>query len=279
MLSGLQKRVLTAAILIPLVILGVFGLPTAGAAIVAAILMVLAAWEWCGLSGWPAAAARIAYMALVAALIAAIWFGAGEAGLTIWPLWFACAAWLLIMPWMSGRPVEQLRAMQGRGPASLLVGLLVLVPTWLGMTVLHGLGESGPAHLMLLLLMVWGADSGAYFAGKRWGKAKLAPAISPGKTRAGGVGALLTVLVLAVLGGWLLGYKGGAWLGFIALALVTGVFSIYGDLLESVLKRVAGAKDSGSMVPGHGGVLDRLDSLTAAAPVFALGVALLEGFA
>ena len=276
----LSQRILTALILIPLVIWGVFALSTPWIAAVTAVLALLAAWEWAALSNLRTPGVRGAYMAAVAVAIIAIWTSGLADARTVWHpsliLIPAVSAWGIGMLWMAGRPVEQLRATRHREILTALMGLVVLIPAWLALAVLHSRTGNGPAHLMFLFVLVWGADSGAYFVGKRWGKAKLAPAISPGKTRAGGVGALLTMLLLAVAGGALLGYTGGGWLAFVLVALIAGVFSIYGDLLESVVKRVAGVKDSGQLLPGHGGAMDRIDSITAAAPSFALGLIVME---
>jgi phosphatidate cytidylyltransferase len=129
--------------------------------------------------------------------------------------------------------------------------------------------------LLLALLIVWGADIGAYFAGSRFGRRKLAPRISPGKTWAGVYGALALAALVAAVGGWLLGFDAAGCIALVLAAWVTVAASIVGDLTESLLKRHAQVKDSGALFPGHGGLLDRLDSVLAALPVFALCVALL----
>jgi phosphatidate cytidylyltransferase len=131
--------------------------------------------------------------------------------------------------------------------------------------------EFGPGYVLFLFLLIWVADIGAYFAGRRWGRRKLALAISPGKTWEGAVGAGAAALAFALAGAAALGL-GSRWPGFVAICMVTVGFSIAGDLFESMMKRQRGLKDSGSLLPGHGGVLDRVDSLTAAAPVFLLGL-------
>ncbi|MGB4876542.1 MAG: phosphatidate cytidylyltransferase, partial [Candidatus Competibacter sp.] len=131
--------------------------------------------------------------------------------------------------------------------------------------------DYGPRSVVFLLLLVWAADIGAYFAGRRWGRRKLAPAISPGKTWEGALGGGLATLVLALVGAAFL-KVGASGFGFVAVCLITMGFSIAGDLFESMMKRQSGLKDSGSLLPGHGGVLDRVDSLSAAAPVFLLGL-------
>jgi phosphatidate cytidylyltransferase len=125
------------------------------------------------------------------------------------------------------------------------------------------------------LLIVWSADIGAYFSGRAFGKRKLAPQISPGKTWAGAYGALAAGTLIAVIGGWLLDVRGASLAGLAVLACLTVAASIVGDLVESLMKRHAKVKDSGSIFPGHGGLLDRLDSVFAALPVFAAGLWLL----
>ena len=131
--------------------------------------------------------------------------------------------------------------------------------------------EFGAGYVLFLLFLIWIADSGAYFTGRRWGQRKLALSISPGKTWEGVWGASLAALVFAMLGAVVLEVR-MPWPGFVILSMVTVGFSIAGDLFESMLKRQRGLKDSGSLLPGHGGVLDRVDSLTAAVPVFLLGL-------
>ncbi len=176
----------------------------------------------------------------------------------------------------------------GRSPSALagaaggwVRGWLILVPAWVALLWLHA--TFGPRGIGALLAIVWGADIGAYFAGRRWGRHRLAPAISPGKTWEGAGGGLAlaigTALGLGLLGWWpAVGTgtgttgAGSGWIGFEWLPVVgvTVAISIVGDLTESAEKRRAGVKDSGRILPGHGGILDRIDSLTAAAPVFAL---------
>jgi phosphatidate cytidylyltransferase len=156
--------------------------------------------------------------------------------------------------------------------------LIVLIPTWLAVVALHESGEQGPLLVMYLLSLIWVADSGAYFSGRAWGKRKLAPSVSPGKSWEGVGGGALLSLAYAVGAAQVLGLPGNQWPLFVVLSLVTVLFSVLGDLTESMFKRHAGIKDSGTLLPGHGGVLDRIDSVTAAAPVFVVGF-WLGGFA
>jgi phosphatidate cytidylyltransferase len=153
-----------------------------------------------------------------------------------------------------------------------VIGLFVLIPAWLAVVGLHGNGESGPYFVIYLLSLIWVADSSAYFGGRRWGKRKLASAVSPGKTWEGAISAIIFSIFYALLAAYLFDIQGNQWLVFVVLSQVTVVFSIFGDLTESMFKRHAGIKDSGAIIPGHGGILDRIDSVVAAAPVFVVGV-------
>jgi phosphatidate cytidylyltransferase len=162
----------------------------------------------------------------------------------------------------------------------LLAGLLVVIPAWCAVVALHGGPVAHPPPnsawwVIFFAGIVVAADSGAYFAGTRFGGRKLAPMISPGKTWAGVYGALACAAVIGLAGGWITHASPLLLLGVIALALVTVAFSIIGDLFESLIKRHAGVKDSGALFPGHGGLFDRMDSIVAALPVFVLGKALL----
>jgi phosphatidate cytidylyltransferase len=156
--------------------------------------------------------------------------------------------------------------------AQAATGCVVVLPPWVALVCLHRLETAGPSLVLFLLALIWAADSGAYLAGRYLGASRLASRVSPGKSWAGVVGGLVCVAVLAVVAGQLLGFASAHTVVFVLLSLVTGLVSILGDLVESLFKRLAGVKDSGAMLPGHGGVLDRIDSLTSAAPFFALGI-------
>jgi phosphatidate cytidylyltransferase len=158
---------------------------------------------------------------------------------------------------------------ENRSATIAVAGVIVLAAPWVAFMALRD--EFGPAYVLFLFLLVWIADIGAYFAGRRWGRRKLAVTISPGKTWEGALGAGMAALMFALAGAAVLGV-GARWPWFVAICMVTVGFSIVGDLFESMLKRQCGMKDSGTLLPGHGGVLDRVDSLTAAAPIFLLGL-------
>lgn len=264
----LEQRLLTAAGLGAFVIASVMLLSTAQLAVLLGGFTLAGAWEWGRLSGL-SAAGRIYYVLLVSlALGAAWWAQTRTAG--VWTLSVTALVWWLAAgAWLTRYPHGEVRA-AALTLMKAAAGVLALVPAWMALLVLHG--QRDGRHLTLfLLVLIWSADSGAYFAGRRWGRVKLAPRISPGKTRAGVYGALCATLLWALAGGVWMGIQRAQLAQFVVLCLLTVMFSIVGDLFESVLKRYAGVKDSGSLLPGHGGVLDRVDSLLAAAPIFLLG--------
>ncbi|MBR9903788.1 MAG: phosphatidate cytidylyltransferase [Gammaproteobacteria bacterium] len=259
----LKQRIITAAWLAPLVLVGLFGLDGGAFALFTALMVLLATWEWTNLAGVTRTVRRAQLVAVMAALMLAMWL-TGTA-MAIWPLWLAAAGWLVNLYWVTRYPAagEQWQATTRR----LAMGLWVLLPCWVGFNVLRDIGM---AWLLFVLLLVWSADIGAYFVGRLWGKRKLAPHVSPGKSWEGVFGGLAATAILAILFAlWLpLDLVGG-----ITLILVTAVVtlaSVLGDLLESMLKRYRNIKDSSQLLPGHGGVMDRIDSLTAAIPLFAL---------
>lgn len=267
----MKQRILTAAILAPLAIAAVLFLPTAAFMVIVAALVLLGLWEWTRLIGISSHARRAIVLLLHAALFA--WLAwRGWPGVFPWVAlvgvvwWCAATLWLTRMQFASA-PTAGNRALK------LLIGSLLVVPAWCAMALLHGDGDRGPAWALYAVLLVWAADSGAWFFGSRIGGPKLAPSISPGKTWAGFWGGLGTVAVVALLALPVFGLEFRDAPALIAVSLLTGLASVVGDLFESIIKRHAGAKDSGYLVPGHGGVLDRIDSVLAALPVFAIAKA------
>jgi phosphatidate cytidylyltransferase len=256
----LRERVITALILAPLVLLVIFWLPHVATMAVLAALVVGAAWEWSAFPGFTRHSARFAYVATVALCIAgAWWFGVerDEIGRLIQA---SLAWWVLALIWVAAAPAHVNRT------SAAGAGLLVLVPVWLALVRLH---EHGPQLMLFLILLVVAADVGAYFAGRQFGRRKLAPRVSPGKTWEGVFGGFVAAALLAALGVWWFEVDAAR---FLALCLLVVVASVIGDLTESLFKRHAGLKDSGNLLPGHGGLLDRVDSVTAAAPVFLVGL-------
>lgn len=268
-MGPLAWRVVTAMILAPLVIAGDLWLPRIGFELALAALLLLGALEWAALAGLDSRWERLGLVLGIAML----------QGLVGWALASGLDPWLLVAPavlWWLGitgviLTITTVSPAAGRSLDTALAGVLVLTWGWVALIWLRDL-DQGPWLVLFLLTLVWVADSGAYFAGRRWGRSKLAPQVSPGKTWAGVYGALAG----ALLWGGLLAraypdLSLAQQLGVLGLAVLTVVISIVGDLYESLLKRRRGLKDSGALLPGHGGMLDRIDSLLAATPVFALG--------
>ena len=274
-MSPLTQRVVTAAVLVPVVVGGIMALPTQYFAALLAVVMLGAAWEWAALSGWLSPQARLTYMALFAlAMLGSGWLADSAEGLSA-VLGIALVWWVVALALVGH---YQRRGDLAPGPRWLrgLVGCLVLIPAWAALVSLHGRTAYGVYLVLTLFLLIWSADIAAFFAGRRWGRRRLASRVSPGKSWEGVMGALLAVLAVALAAAVPLGYSGAGLGLFLLLCLGTALISVLGDLTESVFKRQAGVKDSGHLLPGHGGVLDRIDSLTAAAPLFAAGIAVLS---
>lgn len=270
MMSGLGQRVLTAALLIPLVTLAILFLPTAAFALLAGVFAAAGAWEWSALAGWGRARTRGLYAAAFA-LALALAYPLLQQPLAVGSLLLTALAWwglamVLVVRFQTGGDVAM------ASPAARAVaGWLVLLPAWAALVVLHGHQPQGPWLVVFLMVTIWCADSAAYFVGRRWGRRRLASRVSPGKSWEGAAGGVAAVLLLGAGVQGVLGFADYR-AAFLALVVVTALGSILGDLLESLYKRQAGLKDSGRLLPGHGGVLDRIDSLTSAAPLFVLGL-------
>ncbi|MFO7530352.1 MAG: phosphatidate cytidylyltransferase [Marinobacter sp.] len=265
----LKTRIITALILAPIAIGGIFFLPPLGFALFTGAVITLGAWEWANMSGIEGQGGRVAYAAGTAVLLYALLNV--PAVLVLWLAlfwWFIC--FLLVRSYPGGS------AHWGSVPVRALMGLFVLVPAWVGLNHLRtgGFQFGEVANNLWVILyvfcVVWVADIGAYFAGRAFGKAKLAPRVSPGKSWAGVWGGLAAVGIFAVIVSSLASASLMETGLLVVASLFTGLVSVLGDLLESMLKRFRGIKDSSQLLPGHGGIMDRIDSLTAAIPVFAL---------
>lgn len=268
-----RQRVLTAAVLAPVAIGSVLLLPTPWLAAAVALLLLAGLWEWTLLAGLHERMPRVAYLLANAAMMAALSWAAGP---SLFPLKLLSLIgvlwWLLALLWL-WRSRFAAADSSGARMLKLLAGSLCVLPAWAALIWLHAGSEHGARWALLALMLVWAADSGAYFAGMRFGRRKLAPTISPGKSWEGVWGGTAATLLLAVLAWPLLGLQRGAVPALLLLTLVVTAISVAGDLFESLMKRHSGIKDSGSVIPGHGGLMDRLDSLLAALPVFAVGKA------
>jgi phosphatidate cytidylyltransferase len=257
------KRVLTALVLCGVLLLAlrannpwVFGS-------LLGVMVLAGAWEWSALCGARRWQTRVGYVLLVVAAIACcriyLWEPQRFAGLMFYTtLW-----WLLALLWVMQAPQRVTTW------SAAVAGLLALAPPWVALLRIASEWHDGMRWTLFVLGIAVAMDTGGYFAGHAFGRLKLAPRVSPGKTWEGVIGGMVLVLVLAVVG--------RSWLSenrniFVALCLAAAAFSVVGDLTESLLKRASGLKDSGRLFPGHGGVLDRVDSMTAAVPVMTLGL-------
>ncbi len=267
----LKQRFISALIGVPLVVLSVLYLDLTGFALVSALAILLAAWEWGALIPLQRVSARVAYLLVLLLFTAITWRFAQSEVLVDIVLWLALAWWLFVLYWIT-RPALGGETTLGHRVAKALLGVGIMLSTWLALVVLHSRPDQGSHWVLYVLVLVWVADSGAFFAGRQFGRNKLAPKVSPGKTWEGVFGALIACSLLAFAYARAIDLQGSALTGFMLVCLVTVLFSIAGDLLESLLKRQQGIKDSGTLIPGHGGVLDRIDSLLAAVPVFVLGL-------
>lgn len=262
----LKLRILSALVLVPLIVWALFSWPQPAFATLLGAFILVGAWEWTALTGIRQSALRGLYVALL-----------GVAGLVLilTPTWTRPVLSLALIFWLwvfiEHAAFRDLKAgFLASFPGKSLSGFFVLLPAWIVPLTLRELPD-GKWLTLYLMVVVWSADTGAYFAGHRWGKHKLAPSVSPGKSWEGVGGGLVTVMVLALGAGtyhWQ--FRGGELIFWLLLSAGTAFISVLGDLFESRMKRVAGVKDSGTLIPGHGGVLDRIDAFTAAAPVFAL---------
>lgn len=267
----LKERVITAILMLLVLVPAMLWLPQAGWALLTAGVIALGAWEWGALAAFSEAARKLyggclfVLMVLLVIFFPALlqWPDAALKQALLWGYGLVTLFWLVLVPlWVRGR-------WRCKGVSGAWLGLMVLLPAWLAIVQFRALGV---LTLLAVLSIAWVADIAAYFSGRAFGKHKLAPSVSPGKTWEGVAGAVVGVLILGFAVGPLAGVDTGFWAAI--LVLLTAV-SVLGDLFESLLKRLAGIKDSSQLLPGHGGILDRIDSLTAILPVSACFLLLL----
>jgi phosphatidate cytidylyltransferase len=261
----IRQRVISAAVIAVLLIGAVLWLPAWWSAGALTLVLAAAAWEWSGFLGAGRALQRGLFLAATALACLLLWqWTASAAGLRQ-ALWLALLFWTLMLVWVFWLPQQTTRG------SVFGAGVLALSLAWVALVRMRTGWSHGHYAVLYALLIVWLADSGAYFAGRAWGIRKLAPQVSPGKTWAGFWGGLAACAVLGLVVALL---AGQAVLPLVLLTMAVGVYSVVGDLLESLCKRFAGLKDSGTLIPGHGGVVDRFDSLLAAAPCLMLAIEL-----
>jgi phosphatidate cytidylyltransferase len=274
-----RTRVIAALAMTPIAIAAILLLPTPWLVALAAIMFLAGLWEWFKLADIDDTLARTVLLVVNLALMVAIVWGSRTSGGLSYVLLqimivVGVAWWLLAMLWLRHFDFASNHETHAR-VFKLAAGTLAIVPAWCALAVLHGSEPNGHRWLFVALMIVWAADSGAYFAGRRFGKRKLAPRISPNKTIEGLLGGVASGLVVALAFAPFAGATLRELPAVALVAIVAVLFSVVGDLFESLLKRHVGAKDSGDLIPGHGGILDRIDGVVAALPVFALGKALM----
>ena len=286
----LKQRIITGLVLAPITLACVFLLPTPYFILFCSAIIMIGAWEWGPLMGVTSSAGRVGFMAFVLAILIGLHFvspadsmwqlssdesiqlaGTYYGILAVSALWWLVSLVLIVSYPNSAGLWQQNLVVRG------MIGVLSLIPAWVAFIAIRTLyieqqGQFyfGAYLLFASLLIVWAADIGAYFSGKKFGKHKLMPQVSPNKTIEGFVGGLIWVAILVVILNISFDIDSALYPLYILVALVTAFISAVGDLNESMLKRVAGVKDSGTILPGHGGILDRIDSLVAATPVFIL---------
>ena len=277
----LLKRILTASVLAFLIALAVFKLPMEYFSLVIGLITLLAAWEWSNLSGISSLVKRMTFLLVLILPMLGIHFWTqilelvaqamdwpdvrDYSGILEWLVIPPVLFWILVMILIRNTPTAVLN-LKMKTRYKILIGWFILLSAWMFMSRLRAF--YGTEMTMYFLILIWVADISAYFAGKKWGTTKLAPEISPGKTVAGMYGALISGLVCAIVLSLIYGFQLMIASDFVLLSVLTVLISIYGDLFVSVVKRQRGVKDSGTLLPGHGGVLDRIDSMIAAVPFF-----------
>lgn len=255
----LKERVLTAVVLLPLLIGAIFLLPPLAFSAIAGAILLIGAWEWSNLMGLKDVALRVAYTLFAALCMLAVF----QSGLVEQINWISVAFWPIAFALILSYPKSQ-DVWNSHWAVRAIIGLIVVVPTFASIAWIQAQSQ-GAWLLVYAMVVVFAADTGAYFAGKNFGRHKLAPKVSPGKTIEGFIGGMVSAAIFAAavsaIQGWQIQVE-------VLLALGMAVVSVVGDLFESMLKRTRGIKDSSNILPGHGGILDRIDSLGAALPLF-----------
>lgn len=275
----LKTRIATALVLIAGLVAAVVFLSTAQFAILFGLVVLVASWEWANLSSLESKVVSSAYIISYLFLLPGLFLfldlhtTAPNVDLIQKILGVAVTFWCFALLWVQSYPSSA--ALWGKPIVRVVMGYLVLIPTWVSFCYLKSLPQ-GVSMIFTLVALVSFSDTGAYFSGRQWGNKKLAPNVSPGKSWVGFWGGLASASVLAFCLSFFAGVSQIHWLSFIIIGMATSLFSVLGDLLESMVKRHRGIKDSSQLLPGHGGILDRIDSLTAAAPVFSLAFILVQ---
>jgi phosphatidate cytidylyltransferase len=284
----LLPRILTALVLAAVAVAAVFQLPAVYFSLFLAIIVLLGAWEWAGLTGKHSVLAKLIFLFTLIIPMLGIqfwtvlleilsevmeWPGVKEySGVLEWLVIAPVVFWVINMLLIRKAP-QQMLDLDLKPKYQTFTGWFVLLFAWMFLSKLRA--YYGPEMTMYFLVLIWAADIAAYFTGKKFGKEKLAELISPGKTVQGMYGALLAGALCGIGLGFIYGFPMKIISDFTLLSTLTVLVSIYGDLFFSLVKRRVGVKDSGSLLPGHGGILDRVDSVIAAIPFFYAGIILI----
>ncbi len=277
----LKLRVITALVLLPLAIYGILFLSNNAFAVAVGLIMLIGGYEWAGFAKLASQWAKMAFVALVAGILYFLWLIIFILSADVMNA-IAAVFWLFSLLLVFRYPASA-ALWKEKSLVIALMGILLLTLTWYSLISIHAIQKlefaqtsiSGPYLVLSIMILVWLADTGAYFSGKRFGKHKLAAKVSPGKSREGVYGGLLLAVSVASLFTFWHNGSQQDYVNSITITVVTVVFSVIGDLMESMFKRQSGIKDSSNLLPGHGGILDRIDSVTAAGPVFFIAISLL----
>ncbi|KPW04358.1 phosphatidate cytidylyltransferase [Pseudoalteromonas sp. P1-11] len=279
----LKQRILTSVVLAPLALALVFYTPLTLFSYFAGIIVLLGAWEWSAFMGLCTKLKRGAFVVLIGALLAllnlhwpieSLWQNGQLVGDANY-LFTLSFAWWIVASYLIWRYPAMAKAWNEGLVMRGIAGLLTLIPLWLALNTLRSAQYAESTHfgsvlILVVLGIVWSADVGAYFTGKSFGKHKLMPKVSPNKTIEGLAGGVVASIIFVLAFCHFTGVDFAVWPIYAVMTALIALFSAVGDLLESMFKREAGLKDSGRCLPGHGGILDRIDSLTAAAPMFVM---------
>jgi len=260
-MGTLGQRVMTAVGLLAVLLFVFLRLPPLASVALIGLVLGIAAWEWSGFLKVEAITLRVAYTGLILLLMGAVFWLFPNRRSLVPVLWIGLAWWGVAFAWVLRYPTPIRRDVVA------VCGILVLLPTWAGVLLLLNFSGEGRVYVLFVMTIIASADIGAYFAGRQLGRTRLAPAVSPGKTWEGLAGGLAGAMAAAAAGAVLLEMPPLLW---VVAGLSIAAISVVGDLAVSMFKRHAGLKDSGGLFPGHGGVLDRIDSMTAATPLFVL---------
>lgn len=268
----LKQRIISAAVLIPLIVLSILFLPNRFFSLLTAVFVGVAALEWSKIIAFRQKYQKYFYVFFAVIILCVSYFYRERFATCIilaGTLWWICAMFMIVAYQKESLSLPADKLFKS------IIGILILVPAWMSLVILHA-NINGPNLVLYLFVLIWLADIAAFFIGQKFGKHRLASKTSPAKSWEGVFGAIAFTSVMSFFY-VKIGEQQVAAAGLMLLGIITVIFSIIGDLTESMFKRIAGVKNSGVIIPGHGGIFDRIDSLTAAAPIYVTGLWLLQG--